>query len=62
LRAGTYNIARVPAGNYNDGPAHVGTVNRTADGSEGINTIWNVTLGNSDVGVNYNFEVYEVAY
>jgi hypothetical protein len=62
LRAGTYNIARVPAGNYNDGPAHVGTVNGTEDGSQGINTVWNITLGNGDVGMNYNFEVYEVAY
>lgn len=62
LRAGTYSIARVPPGSYNDGPAHVGTVNGTPDGSEGLNSVLNITLANGDEGINYNFEVYEVAY
>lgn len=62
LRAGTYSIARIPSGPYNDGPAHVGTVDGVEDGSEGLNSILNITLADGNVGVNYNFEVYEVAY
>jgi hypothetical protein len=58
LRAGTYTITRIQSGSYNDGPAHVGTINGNADGSEMQNAISNITLGDSEAGVEYNFEVY----
>lgn len=62
LRAGTYTITRIQSSPYNDGPAHAGTVNGTTDGSEMANAVSNITLGNGEVGVNYNFEVYVDVY
>lgn len=62
LAAGTYSISYVTPAGYNEGAAHVGTVDGVESGSAGVASIMDVTLGAGDVGVAYNFEVYEVAY
>jgi SdrD B-like domain len=62
LSAGNYSITRIQADSYNDGPAHVGTVNGVEDGAQAQNAVWSIALASGDAGANYNFEVYEVAY
>ena len=59
LRPGTYSISKVTPGGYNDRAQHVGTVDGVEEGSAGVDSIMDVTLAAGDVGVNYNFEVYE---
>lgn len=59
LRPGTYSISKVTPNGYNDGAPHVGTVNGVEEGSAGVDSIMDVTLAAGDVGVGYNFEVYE---
>ena len=59
LRPGTYTISKVTPDGYNSRAPHVGTVDGTENGSAGVDSIMDVTLAAGDVGVNYNFEVYE---
>jgi SdrD B-like domain len=62
LRPGTYSISKVTPDGFNDGAPHVGTVNGVEDGSQGVSSIMNVVLEGGNAGINYNFEVYQVAY
>jgi hypothetical protein len=59
LRPGTYSISKVTPDGFNDRSPHVGTVNGSADGAQGVSSIMNITLAGGDVGINYNFEVYQ---
>jgi hypothetical protein len=57
LRPGTYSVSEVAPDGFIEGSPYVGTVNGSADGSQGVSSVMNITLASGDVGINYNFEV-----